>query len=249
MEDAGAEAFRRGVEHAEAGRREEAEAAYRRAIALGVTDAYLNLGNLLREDGERDDEAEGAYRAAIENGDHLGHYNLALLLTDNHRRDEAECEFRSAIAAGDEAAHGSYGTFLRDAGRFDEALEQLSLAVEDDEERWSPARDALRVTGAPAVWNGLAHVLRGEDEDDLLGGAPGAYAQVYVLASGPRELFTRTKASAEALGLTLRTVRYSEPVAAIFEREADTATVRELADAASETNDVVWGTLHVYEDD
>jgi tetratricopeptide (TPR) repeat protein len=77
-----AESPNRGYELHEAGRLEEAEAAYRGALAAGGPDPLLlfNLGVVL-EDLRRRDEAVLAYRDALRLDPQLAdcHYNLALL--------------------------------------------------------------------------------------------------------------------------------------------------------------------------
>ena len=77
-----AESPNRGYELHEAGRLEEAEAAYRGALAAGGPDPllYFNLGVVL-EDLKRRDEAVQAYREALRLDPQLAdcHYNLALL--------------------------------------------------------------------------------------------------------------------------------------------------------------------------
>ncbi|MDG4595427.1 MAG: tetratricopeptide repeat protein, partial [Candidatus Contendobacter sp.] len=80
----------------------DAEAAYRRAIALDPADAWPwnNLGNLLANKLQRFDEAEAAYRRAIEldPADAMPWNNLGNLLASKLQRfDEAEATYRRAI--------------------------------------------------------------------------------------------------------------------------------------------------------
>jgi tetratricopeptide (TPR) repeat protein len=81
-----------GYELHEAGRLQEAEAAYRRALDTHGPDALLlyNLGVLL-QDMERKPEAVETYEAALELDPAMadGHYNLALLCEELGRAREA----------------------------------------------------------------------------------------------------------------------------------------------------------------
>jgi tetratricopeptide (TPR) repeat protein len=81
-----------GYELHEAGRLQEAEAAYRRALDTDGPDALLlyNLGVLL-QDMDRKPEAAESYEAALQLDPAMadGHYNLALLCEDLGRAREA----------------------------------------------------------------------------------------------------------------------------------------------------------------
>lgn len=82
----------RGYELHEAGRLEEAEAAYRRALEVHGPEALLlyNLGVLLEDMGRKSEAAE-IYQAALhlDPGMADGHYNLALLCEGLGRAQEA----------------------------------------------------------------------------------------------------------------------------------------------------------------
>lgn len=83
---------------------EEADDAYRRALALdaGHADAHLNLGRILHEAG-RVTEAEEHYRGALaaRPGDPTAAYNLGVALQDAGRLEEAATAYETALAADD----------------------------------------------------------------------------------------------------------------------------------------------------
>ena len=94
----------RGYELHEAGRLEQAEAVYRKALEDGGPDALLffNLGVLL-EDMERKAEAAESYQAALQLDPRMadGHYNLALLCEQLGRPQEAirhMAQYRKLVA-------------------------------------------------------------------------------------------------------------------------------------------------------
>ena len=94
----------RGYELHEAGKLEEAEAVYRKALDDGGPDALLffNLGVLL-EDMERTAEAAESYQAALQLDPRMadGHYNLALLCEQLGRPQEAirhMAQYRKLVA-------------------------------------------------------------------------------------------------------------------------------------------------------
>ena len=126
---------------------DEAEAAYRRSLALdpGLAEAHNNLGNVLRAQG-RTVEAAGAYREALARGlDHpLVHYNLASALRELGEEDEAERRFRLALAMQPAYAEAlnNRANLLRELGRFDEAAAgyRRALVLRPD---WDEAHDNL----------------------------------------------------------------------------------------------------------
>jgi tetratricopeptide (TPR) repeat protein len=93
--DEGYDAFRQGYYLHRRGRRTaEAEAAYRRAIANGYPEAWLNLAMLIAGRG-RTDEEEAAYRAAMSCDDDASASRAALRLgelLDNLRRNLADAQ-------------------------------------------------------------------------------------------------------------------------------------------------------------
>jgi len=88
-----------GVFLAKHGRLKEAHAAFREALQLDPTEvlAYVNLGNLYDQEGEKAD-AEKAYQKALslEPADPWAHYNLGLLFSEQGKLTEAEHEFKKA---------------------------------------------------------------------------------------------------------------------------------------------------------
>ncbi len=106
--DEGYDAFRQGYDLHSRGRRTgQAEAAYRRAIAGGYPEAWLNLAMLIAGRG-RTDEEEAAYRAAMACDDDATASRAALRLgnlLDNLRGNLADAqacfEFARSHGSGD----------------------------------------------------------------------------------------------------------------------------------------------------
>ena len=84
---------------------EEAQRAYRRALALDPdhVDAHINLGRLLHADGELG-AAEEHYRAALERDprDATAAFNLGVLLEDIGEAEQALETYRQAVLADPE---------------------------------------------------------------------------------------------------------------------------------------------------
>lgn len=100
------------------GRYEDAEASYRRAIALDPAnaDAYSNLGAALEALGRSIDAEQNYARAiAIDAGHAEAHTNLGNLLLTRYRSDDAIGHFRHALASAPNlvAAHCGLGNALR----------------------------------------------------------------------------------------------------------------------------------------
>ncbi|MFJ2239727.1 tetratricopeptide repeat protein [Streptomyces sp. NPDC087859] len=144
-----------GILLAEAGRSEEAEQMYRRAIDAGNTDAALNLGNLLAEAG-RSEEAEQVYRRAIDGGNTDAALNLGNLLAKAGQNEEAEELYRRAMGAGNILATFSLGVLLAEAGRNEEA-----------EQMYRRAMDAGNIPAAFNLGNLLAQAGRNEEAEEL----------------------------------------------------------------------------------
>jgi tetratricopeptide (TPR) repeat protein len=111
----------------------EAEAAYRKAIALRPqsTEAHTNMGNALS--GQRKHrEAEAAYRKAIAlKPDYVeAYYNLGNGLFVQGKRGEAEAAWRKAIdlKPAYPEAHFNLGLVLREQTQFDQAAAALKKA-------------------------------------------------------------------------------------------------------------------------
>ena len=121
-------------------RYEEAEAAYRRAIALDEKFAapWINLGYLLQNHLQRYEEAEATYRRAIalDDKDAMPWNNLGNLLLDHLQRyEEAEAAYRRAIALDRQYAFlwVRVGNLLQDyLGQYDDALKAYQAQPEID---------------------------------------------------------------------------------------------------------------------
>ncbi len=140
-------AFRRGWLMQEyLGRYDEAEAAYRQAIALDNKYArpWNNLGNLLRDHLGRYEEAKAAYQQAIVLDDKyaLAWNNLGTMLQDHPGcYDEAEAAYRQAIALDNKVAVPWFnlGNLLQlHLGRYKEAEAAYRQAIALDDKYNSP---------------------------------------------------------------------------------------------------------------
>ena len=80
-----------GCDLSDAGRLDEAEACFRRAVALGASWVEFNLGNTLRDLG-RTGEARAAYERAVAAGEDDALLNLGLLHRDEGRVEQAGAE-------------------------------------------------------------------------------------------------------------------------------------------------------------
>ena len=109
------------------GKHGEAEAAYRKAIALkpDYAKAHCNLGIALYYQG-KPAEAEAAFRKAIAlKPDYANaYYNLGIALSHQGKRVEAEAAYRKAIALKPDFAQAycNLGNALKGQGRFTESL-------------------------------------------------------------------------------------------------------------------------------
>lgn len=125
----------------------EAEAAYRRTLALNprFAEAHNNLGNVLRAQG-RAEEAVAAYRQALDCGlDHpLVHYNLASALKAAGDGVPAERHFRRALVEEPAYAEAfnNLANLLREEERLTESATayRRALALRPD---WDEAHDNL----------------------------------------------------------------------------------------------------------
>nr|WP_246500831.1 tetratricopeptide repeat protein [Azospirillum rugosum] len=132
---------------AEQGLPAEAEAVYRRALALDprLAEAHNNLGNVLRALG-RVAEAVAAYREALACGlDHpLVHYNLASALKAVGEAGPAERSFRRALAMRPDYAEAfnNLANLLREQDRLTDSADayRRALALRPD---WDEAHDNL----------------------------------------------------------------------------------------------------------
>jgi tetratricopeptide (TPR) repeat protein/energy-coupling factor transporter ATP-binding protein EcfA2 len=171
------------------GRYEEAETAYRQAIALDEKGAYAwySLGHLLAEKLGRYEEAEAAYRQAIALDEKYAYLwnNLGNLLADHlGRYEEAEAAYRKAIALDEKSAYpwnGLGNLLANQLGRYEEAEAAYRQAIDLDEKsaypryglgvllanqlgRYEEAEAAYRQAIAldekePTAWSGLGNLL------------------------------------------------------------------------------------------
>ncbi|MBI3914059.1 MAG: tetratricopeptide repeat protein [Chloroflexi bacterium] len=131
--------FAQGLEAAEAGKFQDAEHAYRRAIELDPRDygSYNNLGILLYEKLQRYPDAEAAFRKAIELNPHDAtvYYNLGSLLHKGLQSySDAEVAYRQAIELDPQyaAAYSALGNLFHDMQRYPDAEAAYRNAIERD---------------------------------------------------------------------------------------------------------------------
>lgn len=125
---------------------EEAELAYRQAIALDENLVYpwINLGDLLQIHLGRYEEAEQAYRQAIaldEINSHSWHNLGNLLQVHMGRYEEAEQAYRQAIALDEKSAKSldGLGNLLQDhLSRHEEAEQAYRHALQCDQDGFFP---------------------------------------------------------------------------------------------------------------
>ncbi len=126
--------FDAALAHHRAGRLGEAEALYRRLLAVHSdhVDACFNLATALKQQG-RLDEAAAAYRQVVGvKPDHVeAFYNLGNTLMGLRRLDEAVAAYRQAIGINPDLvqAYANLGVALRMLGRLDEAAHAFRRAI------------------------------------------------------------------------------------------------------------------------
>jgi Flp pilus assembly protein TadD len=124
--------FNLAVSFVQAGKFEEAESQYRRAIVGRPTaETYNGLGFVLARQG-RADEAVAEFRKAIEVNPKFtpAYNNLAEALVKQGKLEEAESAYRRSLAEKpSEAVHSALGSVLRKLGKPDEAADQLGKAT------------------------------------------------------------------------------------------------------------------------
>jgi protein O-GlcNAc transferase len=113
---------------------DDAAACYERALALapGLADAHVNLGNLRRGQGRLDD-ARACYERAIQAApDHVGaHNNFGTVLAELGDPEAAVAAHRRALALNPRhaGALGNLGNALLALGRLDEAIDAFRRAI------------------------------------------------------------------------------------------------------------------------
>lgn len=145
------ELLRRGIDRHRAGRVEEAEGLYRRALRLapGHPDAENLLGVCARQKGDLKAALAHAARAVAAVPDSaLFQANHGAALAEAGRLGEAIGALRRALALNPADAMS-----LRNLGQAMTAAGQARAAME-------PLREAVRLSGAPEAWLALAHAAR-----------------------------------------------------------------------------------------
>jgi protein O-mannosyl-transferase len=138
-----------GVAQGELGRREDAEASYRRAIEVDprFRDPYAHLADLYERDGRAAD-AVALYEKLLGErpNDPPTLLKLARLLDRMGRHQEAIARYRAYSAANPDDANAlvSLGLLLGLTGQFDEAIQVFTKALAIDPEL-SAARDGLHM--------------------------------------------------------------------------------------------------------
>lgn len=213
----------RGVALSALGRGDDAEKAYRQAIAHNArsADAYNNLGILLCDLG-RHHEAEPLLRAAIRLRAESPecHINLGVALKSLDRLDEAEAAQRRALALDPDRAeaHANLGEVLRALGRLEQAELALRHAIAlrpdyadahyklgvvlRDRRRIAESEIACRQAIAFEPRHAGAHSALGNalDELDRLEEAEAAYRQAIALAPNFAEAYNNLGALLKHLG-------------------------------------------------
>jgi len=140
--------FELGIGHLDQGQADQAEGAFRKALALdpGHAKAGVNLGMLLHR-AARVEEAERFYREALraEPGLAQGWFNMGTLQLDRGRLGSAaDCLQRAvALDPGQALWHSALGWTLRQSGEAEAALASLRRASELDPNTPTFASDML----------------------------------------------------------------------------------------------------------
>lgn len=165
---------RQGLAHQEAGRLEEAQAAYEEVLAL-VPEAAVtrsNLGNVLRAEGRLTD-AVAAHRAALEQDPNYagGWVNLALALEDKGDIDAAlTAAWRASVLAprDPEVCH-ALGHVELAAGRFEAAIQSFLTTLHANPRHGSALLNlavALKEAGAMAAGTNALETLIALDPEN-----------------------------------------------------------------------------------
>ena len=134
MSDAEAH-YREGLRHQDDGRHAEAEASYRRSLALDPRQpkAHNNLGCVLQMQGRLDD-AVSSFRAALALDPQLAqaNQNLAAITREAGAAHGALASYRRHLEAnpGDAEAHNNLGNVYRELGMHREAIDSFAQAIQ-----------------------------------------------------------------------------------------------------------------------
>ncbi|GLY85939.1 tetratricopeptide repeat protein [Actinoallomurus iriomotensis] len=142
------EHLHRGTSLEEQGDLAGAEAAYRKADALGSGEGASNLGVLLFERGAVE-EAEEVLRRSDERGHPMGTFRLGFLLDSAGDAEGAEQAYRRAVERGSFLAAGNLAYLLRQRGDIEAAIPFYQYALHaPDADLARRARNALVNLGA-----------------------------------------------------------------------------------------------------
>jgi TPR repeat protein len=101
---------------------------YQRALALGYTGAYVQLG-LLEQDARRYAAAENYFNKAVSSGNTAGWKYLGDMRVQQGKFAEAEDDYRKGIAAGDISGYVNLGHLHMDQKKFAEAEKDFENSV------------------------------------------------------------------------------------------------------------------------
>jgi Tfp pilus assembly protein PilF len=155
MSDAEAQ-YREGLRHQDEGRHAEAEASYRRSLALDPRQpkAHNNLGCVLQMQGRLDEAVTSFQRAlALDPALAQANQNLAAITRDSAAARNALAAYRRHLEANpsDAEAHNNLGNVYRELGMHGEAIASFGEAI-----RIAPDNASARFSRAEAL------LLRGE---------------------------------------------------------------------------------------
>ena len=150
-----ADRIRHGLEHHQAGDRQLAESAYRKALDLAPDhpDAHYLLGSLLGESGRLDEALEHLQQAArLDPSAGAARSDMGNVYRAQGRLEEAEAAYRGAIAidAALPNAYRNLGDLLKFQGRVDDAIDILVRAASlmpDDADSHFILADSLSACG------------------------------------------------------------------------------------------------------
>jgi tetratricopeptide (TPR) repeat protein len=128
--------FGLGRQHEDAGRLQEAEAAYRQALLAGGPDAVccFNLANVLYALDRKLEAAERFHQAVeLDGQDATAWNNLGTVLVELKRIEEAKGAFQRAVQLGYPDAHYNLADLLGDLGEHEEARRHWQAYLQQDQ--------------------------------------------------------------------------------------------------------------------